>query len=379
MSVRGSQYVEARKVIELLRNVLNQSRVAENRPFNWELLFKTADYHNVANILYYALLRLRQDVPQEWMARFSQKYRRAVVLEEQYKNVVEAVLWNCEEEGIHALALDEYILRGYYPMPEMRALSSVEILVEKKCRPDIDRMMHHMDFIPVVGEYSYTRSGVELRFLESYPFKDRKLAKKAGKSLGFLPRAEGGRYVHAFKEPALFVFLMCCKAQRFALEEFDIRDMLDIWLFYRAEERGKSWTSIMKKLKKLRLWDFTDRMLTLAGSWFGGIEIERDEELFGDLEAFIFTKGAVGRTSAMAVLPLFRKMIKLREKEERKKERGSLAKWIFPGRDYMQILYPRMGKYRILLPVCWVRRLTRSLFSIVKQKLFKRKKEESLP
>ncbi len=378
MSVRGNQYVEARRVVELLRDVLNQSKIAENRPTNWEQLFRTADYHNVANILYYAMLRMRQDIPKEWKNQFSQKYRRAVISEEQYKNVVEAIFWHCEEEGIHILALEDYILRSYYPMPEMRALTEVTLLVEKHCRPEVDRLMHSMDFVPIVGEYCYERSGLVIRFLEKFPFDNKKTGRIAGGRLKFLPRVEDGRYVHEYREPGLFVFLMGCKAQRFAMEQFDIRDLLDIWLYYRSQERGKNWTTIMKRLKKLRLWEFTDRMLTLAGSWFGGTVIEWEEELYGSLEAFIFTKGAAGRSAALQILPLLRIMAKRRAMEDQKKEPGNFAGWVFPDQEYMRLLYPRMGKHRIFLPLCWVRRLLRGTLSAIGKKLFGKKKDESV-
>lgn len=332
MSGRGNQYVEARRVVELLKCVINQSRIAENRPTNWEQLFRVAEYHHVANILYYALLRMKQEVPKEWRDQFVQKYRRAVMEAEQYKNVAEAVFWNCEEEGIHILALDDYILRDYYPMPEMRAIHRLSFWVEKDCRPEVDKMMHTMDFVPIVGEYSYERNGVSLHFLEDLPFATKKMRKKGGGSLRFLPKAQNGRYVHEYREPGLFVFLMCCKAQKFAIEMFDIRDLLDIWLFYRSRERGRDWQTIIRKLKKLRLWNFTDHMLTLAGSWFGGATIDREEELFGELEAFIFTKGGAGKRAASEILPLCRTMIKMRVTEEPDDEKTIRRFLIFPRR-----------------------------------------------
>lgn len=369
MSDRRDQYVETRKLVGFLRDIINQRKIVENQPINWEVLFKTADYHNVANLLYYALLRLHQEVPREWSLRFSQKYRKAVILEEQYKNVVEAVLWHCEEQGIHVMVLDDFILRDYYSMPEMRAMPGVEFLVEKRRRPEIDRMMHSMDFIPVVGEYSYMRSGLNLVFRERLPFADKKTANYFGKSLRFMPKAQDGYYAHAFKEPSLFIFLIACKAERFALEELDIRDMLDIWLCYRSQERGNAWLGIIKKLKRLRLWEFTNRMLTLSDHWFGSGTLEGEPELYEDLESFVFSKGADGRQTAMKILPLLRRTIRHREKQEKKKRRKSFERWLFPEQEYMQIIYPRMGKYKIFLPVCWVRRLLRTLFSHIRQKL----------
>lgn len=368
MSDRTGQYVEAEMLVGFIRDVVNQRKIVENQPINWELLYKTADYHNVANLLYYAVLRMHQDIPREWSSRFSQKYRNAVVFENQYKKVVDAVLWNCRRQGIHVMVLEDYIYWDYYPMPEMRPAMGVEFLVDRGRRQEIDRMMHSMDFIPQVGEYGYSRSGLQIGFWEKLPFTDKRTAKYFGKSVRAMPREKGENYVHIFREPTSFIFLMCCKAQRFAEEEFDIRDMLDIWLCYRSRERGSDWVAIMKRLKKLGLWDFANRMLTLAEKWFGSGWIESEQELYDDLAAFIFSKGADGRNTAMKVLPLFKRVVKYRQKQEKQKRRKMFEDWLFPDQEYMQMLYPRMGKHRLLLPLCWLRRLCRTLVQRIRQK-----------
>lgn len=51
---------------------------------------------------------------------------------------------------------------------------------------------------------------------------------------------------------------------------------------------------------------------------------------------------------------------------------------MFPDREYMTMIYPRMGKYRILLPLCWMRRLVRSFFIYIKTKLRKKRKMENV-
>ena len=79
-------------------------------------------------------------------------------------------------------------------------------------------------------------------------FGNKKLTRYFSMPVKSLPRKEDSLYVHKMEEPGLFIYLMCSKAQRFVDGEFDLRDMVDIWLYYRAVVRGSSWKYIMKQL-----------------------------------------------------------------------------------------------------------------------------------
>ncbi len=378
-------YLEAEKLIDCLKAVINQQKIPANDILmNWELFFKTADFHHVSNMVYYTVMGMKQGIPQEWPNRFAVRYRKAVAAEEQYRNLVEAVLWNCDQNGIHVMALDDAIYPGFYPMREMRLVDKADFWVEGKKRGELDRMMYCLDFIPEEntqpGVYRYTRSGVCLTFYEKLIFGNKKLTRYFSMPVKSLPRKEDSLYVHKMEEPGLFIYLMCSKAQRFVDGEFDLRDMVDIWLYYRAVVRGSSWKYIMKQLGRLEVWNFTNKMLDLTDIWFGGggVREAESQETFEELENYIFFKGAQGQETAMQILPLLKQTIREKRKKQKKEKRIKIQKWMFPDREYMTMIYPRMGKYRILLPLCWMRRLVRSFFIYIKTKLRKKRKMENV-
>lgn len=80
----------------------------------------------------------------------------------------------------------------------------------------------------------------------------------------------------------------------------------------------------------------------------------------------------------MQILPLLKQTIREKRKKQKKEKRIKIQKWMFPDREYMTMIYPRMGKYRILLPLCWMRRLVRSFFIYIKTKLRKKRKMENV-
>ena len=206
--------------------------------------------------------------------------------------------------------------------------------------------MYCLDFIPEEntqpGVYRYTRSGVCLTFYEKLIFGNKKLTRYFSMPVKSLPRKEDSLYVHKMEEPGLFIYLMCSKAQRFVDGEFDLRDMVDIWLYYRAVVRGSSWKYIMKQLGRLEVWNFTNKMLDLTDIWFGGggVGEAESQETFEELENYIFFKGAQGQETAMQILPLLKQTIREKRKKQKKEKRIKIQKWMFPDREYMTMIYP---------------------------------------
>lgn len=375
-------FLEAEKLIDCLKSVINQQKIPANDvELNWELFYKTADFHHVSNMVYYAVLGMQPAVPQEWASRFAGRYRKAVAAEDQYRKLVEAVLWSCEQSGIHIMALDNYIYRDFYSMPEMRLTDCAEFLVEKKKRAEVEQMMYRLDFIPeegyAAGSYGFIRSGQRLIFHDRLIYGNKRLTRYFSMPLRTLPREDERLFVHRQGEPALFVFLMCNKAQRFTEGEFDLRDMVDIWQYYRSVVRGSSWQYIIQRLSRLRIWEFANRMLELTDIWFGGGSPGENQVIFEELEKYIFYKGTQGQETAMRVLPLLKQNIRKKKKNQKKEKRKRIQRWMFPKRDYMLLIYPKMGRYRILLPVCWLRRLVRSFFIFLRTKWRNKRNSEN--
>ena len=376
-------YPEAEKLIDCLKAVINQQKLPSNDVgLNWELFYKTADFHQISNMVYYAALGIHPSLPREWTRQFAGRYRKAVILEEQYRNLVEAILWDCEQNGLHIMALENAIYPAFYPMPEMRLTDRAEFWVEGRQRDKVDLMMYRLDFIPEdnpqPGVYLYTRAGLRIVFYEKLQFGNRRLSHGYRMPVKSLPKAEGKYYVHKMEEPGLFIFLMCSKAQRFTDREFDLRDMVDIWLYYRAVVRGDSWKYIIKRLSRLGVWNFTSKILMLTDFWFGGGGVGEETEFYEELEKYIFFKGTQGVETAMRILPLLKQKIRRKKKVQKREKRKKIQRWIFPAQEYMLLLYPRMGKYRILLPLCWLRRLVRSFFICLKTKLGNKRKTEKI-
>lgn len=57
-------YLEAEKLIDCLKAVINQQKIPANDILmNWELFFKTAGFHHVSNMVYYTVMGRSREFP----------------------------------------------------------------------------------------------------------------------------------------------------------------------------------------------------------------------------------------------------------------------------------------------------------------------------
>ena len=71
---------EGRLLVNMISTLLHKGalQVRYGR-MNWERMFRTADYHRVANIIYLGLLGNGDLIPERWMSHFFDRYQEALV------------------------------------------------------------------------------------------------------------------------------------------------------------------------------------------------------------------------------------------------------------------------------------------------------------
>lgn len=81
-------------------------------------------------MVYYTVMGMKQGISGV-AERFAVRYRKGCSGGGAVQEPCEAVLWNCDQNGIHVMALDDAIYR-LYPMREMRLVDKVDFWVEGK-------------------------------------------------------------------------------------------------------------------------------------------------------------------------------------------------------------------------------------------------------
>lgn len=323
-----------------------------------------ADYHGVANMVYYFVLGLEETSVAPWKPRFAERYYQAVKADERYSNAVPQVLKELETQKIHCLVLIEYRMRHYYPQSDMRALKKTRVLVEKGKDQKLREVMETLGY-----EEKDSKAGTELLFYRipgvqiilqtELCFTNKKMERYFSTPLKRYEKENDNKYIHTFSPEDYYIHVIGRAAESYARGNLSVREVVDIWLYYMKVYKDIDWEQITEEIEFLKLKTFHLYLIRLAAYWFGGMLFPESDSVFEAMEKYILSKGVQGRRISAALLPLVQEVADFYEKDMKKKRREQIKAWIFPKREYMETMFPVLKKYRWLLLACWFHRIFR--------------------
>jgi len=389
---------EGRFLINIISILLHKSalQVRYGR-MDWERLFRMADYHRIANMIYLGMLGNGGRVPDKWQNRFFERYQEALLSGENCETAEKEILALLDAENVPSVVLSSTTLRELYEIPETADLSPLRLYLSPEGYTLtkgylVDLGYETIRSYPEFGERMYRPAGLCVDIYHKLPFKTR-FYEKHMRELAIRSHIRNeGKSVRILSPEDRFLFRLASVAYQYVRDELLIRDMLDLFLYHRAWRKHLNNAYVQRRLQDFNTDGLADRLLRLSYMWFGvkedrdymqanGQAIE-DPSSFDVMESRILTRGEVGkeRESDPQALALAKLLKKEEDREyrkarlqrfkrkaaEKKKAIGRFMRWAFPEYKYMTALYPILEKLPILLPFCWVFRGLRLLLGMLK-------------
>lgn len=366
---------EERYLLALLSAVINQKKSPiPARNVDWAAIYKLADFHRVANVAYYGLIGV-EGVPKVWRDYFFERYKECVAHLTPINQAEMLMVELMEECGIDGVVLEGGDLSSYYPVREMSSIEYLEILARPGAKEELAPMLEDLDFerkgkIGDRDSFYYKIPGVQMKIHEELYFSGRVMRRYFKRFLYELPLAEGYEHISEFPAEMHYIYLICRITDRYATGEIQIRDLMDYWLFCKKRSEKMDWEFIEKVLKGIIPNEFLIHINNLVELWFGQCNLEQEElDTYEAIESYVLTRGEEGIKISAKMLPLVRTVADSYRRNRKKEQMKKMILWIFPGYDYMVVLYPWMEKSRFLLPLGWGCRLTRSALRFCKNKV----------
>ena len=277
----------------------------------------------------------------------------------------EAFVAALNQAKIDHIVMKGYVLRGMYPVPELRTFNDIDIVIRKEDRKKSDELMmslgfdRHTDWEPV---YSYARGMEHYEFhteIMEGKLSDRKSCEDCFRNVWdhAVPAEE-----HTFhlKPEFHFVYLLSHIAKHIYNAGAGIRMYLDIAVFIRHYGNFVDWEWIRQQLNALELQRFSNTVLTAVERWFG-VACPMEYEAIADntMESFLtFTMeagvfGHQGRNEAIAKL-------KNRDEQTPVPKLQQVMQRVFPRASDIQKRYTYLQDNPWLLPVAWVHRMVKN-------------------
>ncbi len=265
-----------------------------NKPFeipeevDWRLFLRLAKAHKVEALAYHGLQG--KAVPHEVQTTLSMAFHNAIFRDAQleyYKNSLEKAL---EEADVPHIFLKGAVLKHSYPVPALRTMCDIDVLVYTKDYPAIDQIAKTMGGVAGHGDGNHKNyrfpGDVEVEFHPNL------LHHATPVGTGINP---GWQYAegNVLTPEGFYLNTICHLANHFVSGGVGVRFVLDVWVNRHLHKPAFDEARVEQELKKLNLLEFARNIEALSECWFADGE---GTPLLEELGQYILTSGSHGMT-----------------------------------------------------------------------------------
>lgn len=339
----------------MLRAVIRgESPKPDTDGVDFEEVYKLAKTHDVLNTSYYAIEKMNITLPPElrkkWEYKRNQCFHRTMIQRSEYAAICSAF----EKNGVVYVPIKGFIVSDLYPQPDYRFMSDLDFLVKdsKKAGEAVKAIGYSEQRVNFMYTDEYIKPPfmhIELHrelFRLDSPFYDYFHKTFSRGRVGKTSRLE------LSNEDSL-IYIIAHMHKHYYESGTGIRSVMDIYLINHKLIGILDMNYVTAELEKLGLTEIYRKISDIAEKWF----TKGDFEKLSEDELYILTSGTFG-TKEHRVINTRSSM----------KSGEFFFRRIFPSPALIKELFYPAKKHPALLPVFYVYRLIRLIFSPKRRK-----------
>lgn len=382
---------EGRFLVNMVGSITRQDDLrAVHSRIDWEHMFRTADYHRIANIMYLGILGNGEKVPERWQERFFDRYQEALHYSDVCEESEQEILTMMDMMEVPCIVLTSCKIRNLYQIPEMAGNSPLKLMMDDTSYTLAKGYLVDLGYetdqtYKGYGERMRRISGFSVEIYHKLPFRSYPYTKNMSRILESAYIRDLCKYVRTLSLENRYVFMVAQSVYRYTQDELLIREVLDLYLYHRAWREQMNQEYIESRLEEFGVNELAAKLLQLAYMWFGvkeeilPVEQPEDIRVYDILENRILSRGQISQETDKQALRLAYLIQRDKDKEARKDRREAFyeacskswsafmrkVRWLFPEYKYMCAVYPFLEKVPLLLPFYWIRRGIRLLKCLI--------------
>lgn len=333
---------------------------------DWTKLVQLAQIHCVTGILGYMTMSWPICPEEQMNASLRRVCLNTIALFARRAALAEVFSQTLSRNGIDHILMKGFVLREYYPVPELRTFGDIDIVIRPGDRQKSDELLRSLGYHPETDwepVFSYTKD-VEYYEIHS-EIMEVNVSDKADYRGYFRDPWQyaeaSGDHRHQFRPEFHFLYLLTHIAKHVTGSGAGVRMYLDVAAFLRRFGTSLDWDWIRQELEKLRFADFANIVLLLVQESFGvesPIPLQAvEEETMGAFLEFTMAGGVFGRVGRDSGTQSLKNQSRGREKISRI---GAVAGRLFPAAKTIESRYTYLKEKPWLLPAAWIHRLVKT-------------------
>lgn len=351
MTEQDTISAEYEYLLHLLRSAVHGT-VPENIPdeASWEKVLAYATTHEVANIAFLAVKKLKnppeETIFQLWYEQYLRAVKRDVLQQKARKEILEAL----HSQGIYTLELQGTVVKRYYPQSHMRMMSDLDFIIPIEKLHEGEETLRSLGFETKVVERIEIHGSKGGIIVELHTeFFGRDSITKTVLQHPYDYAVCGENYTAAVDDTVFYLFHLLHTIKHCGLLGSGLRRILDLYYLETAMEDKVDHGYIDGVLKEYGFYETKQQLLAVKDHWFNGITPEIDVT---ELEPDILESGNHGMRQHYYRNVLSREraagkhFVKLR----------FLLEFFFPSKEALYCAHPAFERNHLPLLVCWIAR-----------------------
>ena len=359
-----------RKYLSALRSFIHGTEPESLTPEEAKELLDLATIHSTGGIVASVYRAHPQRIDAQLLPGLRRRCLQEISLYAGRAERMKLLLQKLEEAGIDCVLFKGFVVRNYYPVPELRTFGDIDFVIRKEDREKCHQLMLQLGYEPKdtwEPVYSYRK---EAEYYEIHTgIMEVDVSDKAEYMAYFSHLWEHTRpstlvalpHVLELTPEYHFLYLLTHIAKHISGSGAGIRMYLDIAFFVKHFGDTLDWQWIAGELEKLCLADFANVAFQAVENWFDVAcpiaPDPTDEEIMADFLEFTMVGGVYGYVGRDKSL-IFLKQQNRNEAEVSKVK--TLLLHAFPPVRSLENRYTYLQKAPVLLPVAWIQRLADS-------------------
>lgn len=314
-------------------------------------LYKLSVRNAVQSILYLAVKNGAVTLPDEILKKLEKSYMAGLMREASQQEETDFIKREFSNNGVDFMLLKGSHLKSLYPVPEMRFMVDMDILVREK---DIEKCR---GIVLSRGFYQKADNGKDIILIKE-PCLTIELHKTLFQEGYFMheyfcdvwDKAESnGNNEFKMTYNDLYVYTLAHLAEHYLEAGSCFRPVMDLYLMENKLYEKLDFEYITEQFKTLGIDGFASKIRRLCRCMFDGEEYDDDLSI---MENYIVLGPPVDNADEAS-----------RTAVSQKTKVSRIFSAVFPNLHHMELRFPILKKYPFLLPLYWVIRLFKYAFT----------------
>jgi hypothetical protein len=323
---------------------------------DWQKLIQLASIHNLLPMLCDGLRKMPDAwnlLPEVVRSKLDSAYIQAVSKDIQLEYTQQRLTHNLSQSGVPHIFLKGAVLKYDYPVPALRTMCDLDVLIYTKDLKAIDKAARTLGGTAKNGDGNHHNyhfpGGILVEFHPNLLHHATQVAAQINPGWQYAADDEH-EYSRSLTEEGIYLNTICHLADHFVSGGVGVRFVLDVWVCRHLRNKQPDRAFVEAELSKFGLLEFTRNIEQLAECWFMDAESTSVLDEMGD---YILTSGSYGSMERAAL-----NAVSLAPGGSRLK---ALLRKVFYPRQELEDRFPWCKGKAWLLPVAWCLRVCRAI------------------